>query len=136
VNYTEVIGHSGERPPLDSERRELILRPARENPRWGCVRVQGELRKLGVRVGATMIRTLLRQHRLGPAPRRTGPRRVRKLDRLLAHNHPARFSALAAVLRRGCLLWSFAYLAARNLFASVWRHAPEGERMRGGSYPL
>jgi putative transposase len=61
------------RPPLDTERRELVLRLARENPRWGCVRIQGELRRLGVRVGATTIRTLLRQRGLGPAPRRTGP---------------------------------------------------------------
>jgi len=61
------------RPPLDPELRELVLRLARENPRWGCVRIQGELRKLGFRAGATTIRTLLRQHRLGPAPRRNGP---------------------------------------------------------------
>ncbi len=61
------------RPPLDPERRELVLRLARENPRWGCVRIQGELRKLGVRVGATTIRMLLRRHGLGPAPRRIGP---------------------------------------------------------------
>jgi putative transposase len=61
------------RPPLDPELRELVLRLARENPRWGCVRIQGDLRKLGVRVGATTIRTLLRRHGLGPAPRRTSP---------------------------------------------------------------
>jgi transposase InsO family protein len=61
------------RPALDPERRELVLRVARENPRWGCVRIQGELRKLGVRVGATTIRALLRPQGLGPAPRRTGP---------------------------------------------------------------
>jgi len=61
------------RPPLDRETADLILRLGRENPRWGCVRIQGELRKLGIRVGATTIRMLLRRTGLGPAPRRTGP---------------------------------------------------------------
>jgi putative transposase len=61
------------RPPIGSEVVALMLRMARENPRWGCVRICGELRTLGIRVGATTIRTLLRRRGLGPAPRRTGP---------------------------------------------------------------
>jgi putative transposase len=61
------------RPPIDPTAAGLILRMARENPRWGCVRIAGELRKLGIRVGATTIRTLLRRYGLGPAPRRSGP---------------------------------------------------------------
>jgi putative transposase len=61
------------RPPIDPEVAALILRMARENPRWGCVRIAGEFRKLGIRVSATTVRTLLRRHGFGPAPRRSGP---------------------------------------------------------------
>jgi hypothetical protein len=61
------------RPPLDPDTVELIIRLAKENPRWGCLRIRGELLKLGVRVSATAIRTVLRRHGLSPAPRRTGP---------------------------------------------------------------
>jgi putative transposase len=39
------------RPPLDPEICQLICRMAKENPRWGYVRIQGELRTLGIRVG-------------------------------------------------------------------------------------
>jgi putative transposase len=60
------------RPGLDPEVRELILRMGRENPRWGYMRIRGELLKLGVRVSATTIATVLRRAVLGPAPRR-GP---------------------------------------------------------------
>ncbi len=71
--WTYPKGRRSGRPPIDPEVAALILRMARENPRWGCVRICGELRKLGIRVGATTIRTLLRRHGLGPAPRRCGP---------------------------------------------------------------
>jgi hypothetical protein len=60
------------RPALHPEVRELILRLGRENPRWGYIRIRGELLKLGVRVSATTIATVLCRAGLGPAPRR-GP---------------------------------------------------------------
>jgi transposase InsO family protein len=66
--------HTGrERPGLDPQIVELVVRLARENPRWGCLRIVGECRKLGVRVSATSVRRILRRHRIGPAPRRGGP---------------------------------------------------------------
>jgi putative transposase len=58
------------RPGLVAERRELILRLARENTRWGYRRIQGELLKLGVRCSHETIRGILRRHGLPPAPLR------------------------------------------------------------------
>ena len=60
------------RPPLPPELQELILRLARGNPRWGYLRVRGELLSLGHRVSATAIQSVLRRHGVPPAPRRAG----------------------------------------------------------------
>ncbi len=60
------------RPPLDEQLQQLIVRLARENPRWGYQRIKGELLGLDVRVSATAIRTVLRRHGIDPAPRRAG----------------------------------------------------------------
>jgi putative transposase len=61
------------RPPIDREVRALILRLARENPRWGCQRIVGELKGLGIVVSATTVKKILRQEQLGPAGKRPGP---------------------------------------------------------------
>ena len=60
------------RPPLASDLRELIARLARENHAWGCLRLRGELLKLGHDVSASAIRSLLRRRGIPPAPRRAG----------------------------------------------------------------
>ncbi len=61
------------RPGLDPSIKSLILRLGRENPRWGYLRIRGELLKLGVDVSAITIATVLRRNGLGPVPRRIGP---------------------------------------------------------------
>jgi transposase InsO family protein len=57
------------RPPLDPEIVSVIVEMAKDNPRWGVIRIKGELQGLGYRIGATTIRTILRRARIGPAPR-------------------------------------------------------------------
>jgi transposase InsO family protein len=61
------------RPALPKETVELIVRLSKENPRWGYLRIVGELKKLGITVSKGSVANLLRRHGLPPAPRRTGP---------------------------------------------------------------
>ena len=61
------------RNALDGEVVALVLRLARENPRWGYLRIVGECRKLGVTVRATCVRKLAAPSPHRPAPGATGP---------------------------------------------------------------
>jgi putative transposase len=60
------------RPKVSREVRELVLRLARENPRWGYQRIAGELVALGVQISPTSVRRILASAGLGPAGRRGG----------------------------------------------------------------
>jgi len=53
------------------ETTALVILLAKENPRWGYRRIQGELQKLGIRLAASTAARILFDHHLGPAPRRT-----------------------------------------------------------------
>ena len=58
------------RPPVSAEIAALIELLATENTSWGYKRIQGELLKLGHRVGASTIRRVLKALKIPPAPQR------------------------------------------------------------------
>ena len=70
--------HRTGRPPLGAEIAALIERLATENNGWGYQRIQGELLKLGHRVGASTIRRVLKTLKIPPAPERRSDTTWRK----------------------------------------------------------
>jgi transposase len=61
------------RPSTASAVKALVLRLARENPRWGCRRIQGELVRLGHPIGTTTVWEILTTAGIDPAPRSSKP---------------------------------------------------------------
>lgn len=72
------------RPPVAAQIRALVLQLARQNPRWGYRRIQGEARRLGHRVGEGTIRRILAAAGIRLAPRRASVSRQQFL-RTQAH---------------------------------------------------
>jgi len=64
--------NKGCRPLIKQELESLILRIAKENPRWGYGKIEGELLKLGCKVSRTTIRNIFQKHNILPASVRGG----------------------------------------------------------------
>lgn len=58
------------RPRTVRSVRALVLRLAKENPRWGYRRIHGELLVLGIKVAASTVWEMLKQAGIDPAPER------------------------------------------------------------------
>ncbi len=58
------------RPKTATEIQRLILRMARDNPRWGYTRIRGALRNLGHEIGRNTIKRILLENGIDPAPLR------------------------------------------------------------------
>ena len=66
-DYSERRKRPG-RPRVMAEITELVLRLAKENPRWGYTRIRGSLSNLGHTVARSTIANILREHGVEPAP--------------------------------------------------------------------
>jgi len=53
------------RPRINNEIEEIIVRMARENPRWGYTRIRGALWNLGHDVSRTTVANVLERHGIG-----------------------------------------------------------------------
>jgi hypothetical protein len=106
------------RPPVPAEVRALVEQLARENPRWGYRRIQGELLGLGHRLGEGTIRRILVGAGLGPAPRRSSSTWRQFLK--------AQASGILGVTAHPTGTWTAQQ--ARNLLTDLGRHpAQDGQ---------
>jgi transposase InsO family protein len=117
------------RPPVDRSVRELILRLARENSSWGYLRIVGELRKLGIDVSATLVRNVLRNAGISPAPQRG------QLDwRSFLRQHAATtlacdFLTVDTVLLRRLYVLVFICISSRRIEYVACTSSPDGAWM-------
>ena len=49
---------------------DLMVRFAKENPRWGCDRIQGALANVGYRIADTTVSNILKRNGIEPDPHR------------------------------------------------------------------
>jgi transposase len=114
------------RPAVDERIRLLVLRFARENPRWGYPRIAGELRKLGLRVSPSTVRRLLLAAGLKPAPRRSGPSWREFLEQQAASMIACDFFTVETISLRRLYILFFIELESRYVHLAGCTTSPTG----------
>jgi transposase InsO family protein len=114
------------RPPLEHRTRQLVLRLARENPRWGYPRIAGELGKLGISVSTSSVRRILLAAGLQPAPRRIGPTWQQFLRQQAASIIACDFFTIETLTLRRYYVLFFIELATRRVHLAGATTNPTG----------
>lgn len=69
-DYSDRREKKAGRPHIRQELVDLVVRFARENPRWGYDRIQGALSNVGYHITDTTVGNILKAHGIEPAPDR------------------------------------------------------------------
>jgi len=104
------------RPRVDEDTTALVVCLATENPRWGYRRIQGELIKLGIRLAASTIARIMKDHGLNPAPRRSGPTWRAFLQAQATHVIATDFFSVDTVLLKRLYVLFFIELGRRRVW--------------------
>jgi len=110
---------------VDEETTALVVRLARENP-WGYRSIQGELMKLGIRLAGSTIARILRDHDLGPAPRRGGPTWRAFLKAQASHIVATDFFTVDTLMLKRLYLLFFVELGRRRVWITGVTDHPLG----------
>jgi putative transposase len=114
------------RPPVNDRVRQLVLRLARENPRWGYPRIAGELLKFGLRVSPSTVRRILLTAGSGPAPRRSGPSWRQFLRQQATSMLACDFFTVETIPLRRFYALFFIELESRRVHLAGWTTNPTG----------
>ncbi len=107
------------RRPISAECRQLILRMAREYPGWGYFRIRGELLKVGHRVAATTIRSVLLATGVPPSGQRS---QLTWKQFLAAHAETlaaADFFSVDTIFFKRLYVLIYVHLASRRVWGSI-----------------
>jgi putative transposase len=120
------LGRGPGRPRLEAGLVTLIVRLARENPRWGNRRIVGELKQLGFSVSETAVRNLLRRQGIAPAPRRSGPSWRAFIRQQAASVIACDFFTIETVSLRRIYVLFFIELQSRRVHLAGLTGSPDG----------